>query len=84
MPGMLVQSNPMCRYLESTKVIADRTGDRFYHMVLWWGCSIIGYIVGLTTSSVGGRYVALFLMTSGYTGNPKSSYNYTRRSLTLS
>ncbi|KAF7792694.1 hypothetical protein EIP86_003792 [Pleurotus ostreatoroseus] len=46
----------------------DRTGERFFHLsVPWWGV-IVGYIIGLSTPSVGGRYVAMFLMASGYAG----------------
>lgn len=47
---------------------ADRTGERFFHMCWpWWGV-IIGYIIGVTTMSLGARYVALFLMACGYAG----------------
>ncbi|EJD08021.1 MFS general substrate transporter [Fomitiporia mediterranea MF3/22] len=47
---------------------ADRTGERFFHTCFsWWGV-IIGYIIALSTFSVGGRYVALFLMASGHAG----------------
>ncbi|KZT23586.1 MFS general substrate transporter [Neolentinus lepideus HHB14362 ss-1] len=47
---------------------ADKTGERFIHVSGWWWGVIIGYIIGLSTMSVGGRYVSLFLMASGYTG----------------
>ncbi|KAI0753056.1 MFS general substrate transporter [Daedaleopsis nitida] len=47
---------------------ADRTGERFLHLCIpWWGV-ILAYIIGTTTMSVGGRYVAMFLMASGYAG----------------
>ncbi|KIP05239.1 hypothetical protein PHLGIDRAFT_25186 [Phlebiopsis gigantea 11061_1 CR5-6] len=47
---------------------ADRTGERFFHNAApWWGV-ILAYIIGVSTSSVGGRYVAMFLMASGYAG----------------
>ncbi|KAH8115418.1 MFS general substrate transporter [Phellopilus nigrolimitatus] len=47
---------------------ADKSGERFYHIAVpWWGV-IIGYIIGVSTFSVGGRYVAMFLMASGYAG----------------
>ncbi|KIP05237.1 hypothetical protein PHLGIDRAFT_74563 [Phlebiopsis gigantea 11061_1 CR5-6] len=47
---------------------ADRTGERFFHNAApWWGV-MIAYIIGVSTSSIGGRYVALFLMASGYAG----------------
>ncbi|KAJ3554618.1 hypothetical protein NM688_g3016 [Phlebia brevispora] len=47
---------------------ADRTGERYFHIAgPWWGV-IVGYIIGLSTPSVGGRYVGMFLMASGYAG----------------
>ncbi|EPQ55025.1 MFS general substrate transporter [Gloeophyllum trabeum ATCC 11539] len=47
---------------------ADKSGERFVHVSGWWWGVIIGYIIALSTMSVGGRYVSLFLMASGYTG----------------
>ncbi|CAL1711297.1 unnamed protein product [Somion occarium] len=47
---------------------ADRTGERFFHINIWWWGVILGYIIGVTTMSVGGRYVAMFLMATGYSG----------------
>ncbi|ETW74943.1 major facilitator superfamily [Heterobasidion irregulare TC 32-1] len=47
---------------------ADRTGERFFHIAGWWWAVILGYIIGLTTMSTGGRYVAMFLMAAGYAG----------------
>ncbi|KAL5512622.1 hypothetical protein ACEPAG_3275 [Sanghuangporus baumii] len=47
---------------------ADKTGERFFHTCFsWWGV-IIGYIIALSTFSIGGRYVALFLLASGHAG----------------
>ncbi|KAI0343742.1 MFS general substrate transporter [Trametopsis cervina] len=47
---------------------ADRTGERFFHIAgPWWGVAL-GYIIGLSTGSVGGRYFSMFLMASGYSG----------------
>ncbi|RPD53443.1 MFS general substrate transporter [Lentinus tigrinus ALCF2SS1-7] len=47
---------------------ADRTGERFFHIcVPWWGV-MLGYIIGVSTMSIGGRYVAMFLMACGYAG----------------
>ncbi|KAM5542855.1 hypothetical protein V8D89_003239 [Ganoderma adspersum] len=47
---------------------ADRSGERFLHIcVPWWGV-IVGYIIGVSTFSIGGRYVAMFLMAGGYAG----------------
>ncbi|KAI0044270.1 MFS general substrate transporter [Auriscalpium vulgare] len=48
--------------------VSDRTGERFFHITVpWWGV-IVGYIIGVTTMSVAGRYVAMFLMACGYCG----------------
>ncbi|GJE91439.1 MFS general substrate transporter [Phanerochaete sordida] len=48
---------------------ADRTGERFFHVAGPWWSIMVGYIIGLSTASVGGRYVALFLMAAGYAGS---------------
>ncbi|TCD66551.1 hypothetical protein EIP91_001272 [Steccherinum ochraceum] len=47
---------------------ADRTGERFFHISGWWWGAIIGYIIGVSTMSTGGRYFAMFLMAAGYSG----------------
>ncbi len=53
-----------------THLLLDRTGERYFHMAgLWWAV-IIGYIISLSTHAVGGRYVTLFLMASGYSSKP--------------
>jgi len=44
----------------------DRTGERFFHMAVWWWAIIVGYIIALSTMSTGGRYFSLFLMATGY------------------
>lgn len=31
---------------------------------------MVGYVIGLSTMSVGGRYFAMFLMANGYAGKP--------------
>ncbi|KAJ7740223.1 MFS general substrate transporter [Mycena maculata] len=47
---------------------ADRTGERYFHLAgTWWGV-ILGFIISLSTTSVGGRYVSMFLMACGYAG----------------
>lgn len=52
----------------SIRLVADRTGERFLHICIpWWGV-VLAYIIGTTTMSVAGRYVAMFLMASGYAG----------------
>jgi len=45
---------------------ADTTGERYWHITLWLWALILGYIIAQATMSVGGRYVSLFLMASGY------------------
>lgn len=50
------------------RVYVDRTGERFFHITGWWWGTVVGYIIGVSTFSVGGRYVAMFLMASGYCG----------------
>ncbi|KAF8158961.1 major facilitator superfamily domain-containing protein [Mycena galopus ATCC 62051] len=47
---------------------ADKTGERFFHIAGWWWAVIVGYIIGLSTMSTGGRYFSLFLMSFGYVG----------------
>ncbi|KAF8967940.1 MFS transporter [Flammula alnicola] len=47
---------------------ADRTGERFWHIVVWWALVILGFIIAQSTMSVGGRYVSLFLMATGQIG----------------
>ena len=72
MLGTLVGTVPyapffMCRTVLSL-YFADRTGERFFHLcVPWWGV-ILGYIIGVSTFSIAGRYVAMFLMACGYAG----------------
>jgi len=47
---------------------ADKSGERFFHITApWWGV-MVGYIIGVSTFSIGGRYFAMFLMASGYAG----------------
>ncbi|PPQ66338.1 hypothetical protein CVT26_011169 [Gymnopilus dilepis] len=47
---------------------ADKTGERFFHIAGWWWGVIIGFIISLSTDSVGARYVSLFFMACGYVG----------------
>lgn len=46
----------------------DRTGERYFHLAVWWWAIIVGYIIALATMSTGGRYFSLFLMSLGYCG----------------
>lgn len=52
---------------------ADKTGERFLHLVSWWWVAMLGYIIGLSTMSIGGRYVGMFLMAAGYSS---TSHNH--------
>jgi len=47
---------------------ADKTGERFFHMAGWWWAVILGYTIALSTFSIAGRYVSLFLMAFGNAG----------------
>ncbi|KAJ7606571.1 major facilitator superfamily domain-containing protein [Mycena polygramma] len=47
---------------------ADKTGERYFHIAGWWWAVMLGFIIGLSTNSVGGRYVSMFLMACGYSG----------------
>ncbi|KAJ7095779.1 MFS general substrate transporter [Mycena belliarum] len=47
---------------------ADKTGERFFHIAGWWWGVILGFVISLSTMSVGGRYVSMFLMSFGYAG----------------
>ncbi|EIM85076.1 MFS general substrate transporter [Stereum hirsutum FP-91666 SS1] len=47
---------------------ADKTGERYFHIVIPWFGMIIGYIIGVSTMVTGARYVAMFLLATGYAG----------------
>ncbi|KAJ7503292.1 MFS general substrate transporter [Mycena galericulata] len=47
---------------------ADKTGERFFHLAVWWWGLIIGYIISLSTMSFAGRYVSMFLMACSSAG----------------
>jgi len=47
---------------------ADKTGERFFHTTIWWWGVILGFIIALSTMSIPGRYVAMFLMACGFVG----------------
>ncbi|KAF9245402.1 major facilitator superfamily domain-containing protein [Melanogaster broomeanus] len=46
----------------------DRTGEHYLHLASWWWVAILGYFISLATMSTGGRYLSLFLVTTGYCG----------------
>lgn len=45
---------------------ADRTGERFFHYLWPAVACLIGYAISMGTHSIGPRYFATFLMTTGY------------------
>ncbi|KAJ3501242.1 hypothetical protein NLJ89_g9428 [Agrocybe chaxingu] len=45
---------------------ADKTGERFFHIAGWWWGVILGFVIALSTMSIAGRYVSLFLMAFGF------------------
>ncbi|KAH9942232.1 MFS general substrate transporter [Epithele typhae] len=47
---------------------ADRSGERFLHIVLPWWAVILAYIIGVSTFATSGRYIAMMLMCCGYAG----------------
>lgn len=55
-------------YLLIRQLLTDRSGERFFHLCVPWWSVIVAYIVGVSTFSIPGRYVAMFLMASGYAG----------------
>jgi len=48
--------------------LADKTGERFFHLVTWWWGAILGFIIALSTMSTAGRYVSMFFMACGFVG----------------
>ncbi|KAL4068003.1 major facilitator superfamily domain-containing protein [Scleroderma citrinum] len=47
---------------------AGQSGERFFHLAIWWWMTIIGYVISLTTMLTAARYCSLFLMAIGYSG----------------
>jgi MFS family permease len=43
---------------------SDKTGERFWHIVLPFMLGIVAYIIGACTTSVAGRYTSIMLMVS--------------------
>ncbi|KIM50312.1 hypothetical protein SCLCIDRAFT_1225422 [Scleroderma citrinum Foug A] len=48
---------------------ADRTGERFFHLTVWWWMTALGFVISLTTMLTAARYLSLFLMTVGHSGS---------------
>lgn len=47
---------------------ADRTGEKFWHIVGPIFGGLVGFIISMSTLNTAGRYVALFLQASSYAG----------------
>jgi hypothetical protein len=48
---------------------ADRTGERYFHIVIPLGVTVVAYIIAASTTSTGPRYFAMMVMVPGvYTG----------------
>ena len=48
---------------------ADRTGERYFHIVLPLIFAVVAFIIAATTTAIGPRYFAMMLMPAGvYTG----------------
>lgn len=54
--------------LKSILLLVDKSGERFFHINAPWFGALVGYIIGISTFSVGGRYFAMFLMATSYSG----------------
>ncbi|KAG7087935.1 hypothetical protein E1B28_011980 [Marasmius oreades] len=46
----------------------DRTGERYFHIAIWWWGVMLGFIISLSTMNIAARYVSMFLMACGYVG----------------
>ncbi|KAI0720837.1 MFS general substrate transporter [Cerioporus squamosus] len=47
---------------------ADRTGERYFHMAIPYWLIFFGYVTAVSTMSVPGRYLSMFLMAGGSSG----------------
>lgn len=47
---------------------SDKTGERYFHIVIPILVMIVGFIIAIATSNTAARYVSLFLMACGYAG----------------
>ncbi|GAA6064237.1 hypothetical protein JCM10212_006366 [Sporobolomyces blumeae] len=47
---------------------SDKTGERYFHIVIPAFIGIIGFIIAMSTSAFGARYFSLFLMAQSYSG----------------
>jgi len=47
---------------------SDKTGERFFHIVIPLCFGIVGFVIALATRNVGARYFSFFLMAQSYAG----------------
>ncbi|KAI6150097.1 major facilitator superfamily domain-containing protein [Pisolithus thermaeus] len=47
---------------------SDRTGERFFHSVIYWWITIVGLVISLSTMATAARYLAQYLMALSLTG----------------
>ncbi|KAI6017146.1 major facilitator superfamily domain-containing protein [Pisolithus marmoratus] len=48
---------------------SDRTGERFFHFVIYWWISIIGFVISLSTMEIVARYFSQYLMALSFSGS---------------
>ncbi|KAI5984384.1 major facilitator superfamily domain-containing protein [Pisolithus marmoratus] len=47
---------------------SDRTGERFFHLAIYWWISIIGFVISLSTMATAARYFSQYLMVLIFSG----------------
>ncbi|KAI6017149.1 major facilitator superfamily domain-containing protein [Pisolithus marmoratus] len=47
---------------------SDRTGERFFHLAIYWWISIVGFVISLSTMATAERYFSQYLMVLIYSG----------------
>ncbi|KAI6021227.1 major facilitator superfamily domain-containing protein [Pisolithus marmoratus] len=48
---------------------SDRTGERFFHFVVYWWISTIGFVISLSTMEIVARYLSQYLMALSFSGS---------------
>ncbi|PNS16790.1 hypothetical protein CAC42_4754 [Sphaceloma murrayae] len=70
-PTLLMSSPPWafsCIVSLANAWHADKTQEKFWHIVGPICVGLVGFIISMSTLNVAGRYIALFLQTSAYAG----------------
>ncbi|KAJ7700036.1 MFS general substrate transporter [Mycena rosella] len=49
-------------------LLAQRVGERCYHMCASFGLGILGFVIAISTMNTAARYISLFLMAQSYAG----------------